>query len=127
MFLKHITIFLLLFSLFSCKNIPNLKQFDSKSWKSDPMGCLGIRKKNIETLNEIKGDLVGISEDQLLEVMGMPDRKILEERSKKQYLYYLSSIVCASKLMENTAVVVDFDALHRVVVLSTNIEIGNFK
>lgn len=127
MFLKHITIFLLLFSLFSCKNIPNLKQFDSKLWKSDPMGCLGIRKKNIETLNEIKGDLVGISEDQLLEVMGMPDRKILEERSKKQYLYYLSSIVCANKLMENTAVVVDFDALHRVVVLSTNIEIGNFK
>ncbi len=125
--LRILLLMVLFFIHVGCKKIPDLKNFDSKMWQSDPMGCIGERKKNIAFLNEIKADLVGISEDQLLSVMGNPDKKILEERSKKQYIYYLSSIVCARELSENVAVVVDFDALHRVVVLSTNIEIGNLK
>lgn len=124
---KKYVYFLFFLTLLSCKKIPDLKKFDTQKWQSDPMGCLGERKRNIATLNEIKSDLVGISEDQLLAVLGNPDRKILDERSKKQYIYYLSSIVCAKEKYENVAIVVDFDALHRVVVLSTEIQIGDLK
>lgn len=107
----------------SCTKKIDLKNFDANIFKNDKNGCKNSREAEYKKLEPIKSDFVGMRETQLYEILGQPDKQQIEARSKKQYFYYLNpSKVCDSSVLESKLLIVDFDALNRVVVLSVGFE-----
>lgn len=107
----------------SCSKKIDLKNFKEGIFKEDKNGCKGMRLAEYGNLDLIKSDFVGMRETQLHEILGQPDKQQIEARSKKQYFYYLSpSKTCDSSVSESKLLVVDFDALNRVMLLSISFE-----
>ena len=82
--------FVLLLLTSSCgKSLPELKGVDLESWKTDKYGCAGKRAPFIENMRQQKSDLLSLSEMQIVEILGSPDRNELYKRNQKFYYYYL--------------------------------------
>lgn len=80
----------LVFFLVGCgKSLPELKGIDTAEWKSDTHGCLGKRTSYVEAMRSQKNTLLGLSEIQVVEMLGNPDRNELYKRNQKFYYYYL--------------------------------------
>jgi len=76
------------------KELPGL---DEKAWKRDKNGCLNERAEMIEPLRAALGEIKGMSENQLLQVLGQPDHNELYTRNQKFYIYYLTpSLECGT-------------------------------
>lgn len=74
----------------SCsKPLPELKGIETEVWLADKNGCKGNRATSIETLKTQKNDLLGLSEMEVVQVLGKPDRNELYKRNQKFYYYYL--------------------------------------
>jgi hypothetical protein len=74
----------------SCrKPLPELKGIETEVWMNDKNGCSGARVTSIETLKEQKVALLGLSEMEIVQVLGKPDRNELYKRNQKFYYYYL--------------------------------------
>lgn len=85
-----LSVLCLVFFLSSCgKSVPELKDIDIKIWKADPHGCTGKREAFVDAVRHQKNDLLGLSEMQIVEVLGNPDRNELYKRNQKFYYYYL--------------------------------------
>jgi hypothetical protein len=81
---------LVCFICLSCrKPLPELKGIESKVWMADKNGCGGARVNSIEPLKEQKTALLGLSEMEIVQVLGKPDRNELYKRNQKFYYYYL--------------------------------------
>lgn len=85
---------LLLSALFFCvacsKRLPDLTGIDLKAWKDDYKGCLGKRKPFLEDLRSQREKLKGLSEKDLVALLGKPDRNDLSTRHEKFYYYFIS-------------------------------------
>jgi len=80
---------LLIVVLAACsKPLPELKGVDFESWKTDRYGCAGKREPFIETVRTQKNSLLGLSEMELVTILGNPDRTELYKRNQKFYYYY---------------------------------------
>ncbi|HZY80141.1 MAG TPA: hypothetical protein VFE50_11505 [Cyclobacteriaceae bacterium] len=80
----------LLFICLACsKPLPGLVNFDAKVWKDDPKGCKGLRRAFYESLEAQRESLKGLSERDLMELLGKPDQKDLSEHHKKIYIYII--------------------------------------
>ncbi len=83
---------LIVFLIFSCgKDLPNLQGVDSEKWKGDKNACLGDRKTMESSLQEEINKLKGLSEMDIIKLLGRPDENELYERNQKFYTYFISS------------------------------------
>ena len=74
----------------SCrKPLPELKGIETEVWTVDKNGCSGVRANSIEALKEQKSAVLGLSEMEIVQVLGKPDRNELYKRNQKFYYYYL--------------------------------------
>ena len=81
---------MILLVLFSCgKELPTLESIDLNTWKEDKNGCGQVRTASVASLEEQKEKLLGLSEKQIIELLGRPDRNELYKRNQKFYYFSL--------------------------------------
>ena len=68
---------------------PELKNVDLNLWKADHMGCEGHRQEFEQPLLDQKDQLLGLSEMEIVSVLGKPDVNELYKRNQKFYFYFL--------------------------------------
>ncbi|MBD0405252.1 hypothetical protein [Flammeovirga sp. EKP202] len=111
-------LFVLANVLLSCAKSNDISQedFDMKTWKADPMACNGERAKLEDDFLAVKDKLIGTSITDIRKVLGKPDRVDLDNRSTKQYVYFIhSGGQCEGQAGENgKSYKVFFDALELV-------------
>lgn len=83
--------FSLFFSfLLSCgKPLPNLENMDIEKWKVDKAGCTLVRKSLIEQLDQQREKIKSLSESEVVELLGRPDKNELLKRNQKFFYYFL--------------------------------------
>ncbi|NME71356.1 hypothetical protein [Flammeovirga aprica] len=86
-------LFVLANIFFSCAKPAGITQeeFDMNIWKADPMACNGDREKLEDDFIAVKDKLIGTSISDVRKVLGKPDRVDLDNRSTKQYVYFVSA------------------------------------
>ena len=89
--MKRLFIFLLCLAFGCGKPLPQLDGIDLKQWKEDRFGCGGFREKSIGLLSSQKDKLKGLSEDEILKLLGRPDQNELYKRNQKFYHYYVEA------------------------------------
>ena len=82
---------LLFLFLLSCgKPLPTFENLDIATWKADKAGCHQVRWKSMNALLRQKDKLKGLSQDDIVEVLGKPDQNELYKRNQKFFYYLLS-------------------------------------
>lgn len=82
---------LLFFILASCgKPLPSIEKIDLEKWKNDKWGCLKDRSKALPELVNQKEKLKGLSQDDIVKLLGRPDTNELYKRNQKFFYYYLT-------------------------------------
>jgi hypothetical protein len=81
-------LFLILVLIAGCTQPPEIPGLDSGQWKSDLNGCEGIRREMVQDA-DLENALIGISESNIVALLGKPDENNLYKRNQKFYLYYL--------------------------------------
>jgi hypothetical protein len=80
---------LISFLIVGCgKAIPDMDDIDLNIWKNDHNGCLGERASMIDSFREQKQKLLGLSEMEIISLLGKPDQNELYDRNQKFYHYY---------------------------------------
>ena len=72
----------------ACGNSTKIEGFDSQAWQSDVAGCDGVRRIILEQV-DLETELIGLSESEILRILGKPDRNQLYKRNQKFYTYDL--------------------------------------
>lgn len=80
----------LLFCISCTKSAPELGDFDPKIWKDDPKGCKGEREQYSDPIFVQRHMLKGLSEIDIVSVLGKPDKNDLSEHHEKFYSYYIT-------------------------------------
>ena len=89
--MKYTTAFLLMLLLFpGCNNTPELSGFNSDQWKNDKNGCEGVREDMVDQLYEVKDELTGLKEKQVIRLLGRPDIAELYKRGQRFFEYNIS-------------------------------------
>lgn len=98
--------------VFSCgKPLPDLSPIDLAQWKEDKGGCNQIRSSFLTELTQQKDELKGLSEGDVIKLLGRPDRNELYKRNQKFYYYDLEpGKVCGSTLL-NQQLILRFNAM----------------
>jgi len=87
---KNAKIIFLFAMLVACgKPLPTLEGIDLKQWKDDRNGCNHFREKSIDKLVPQKDKLLGLSEDDVISLLGRPDQNELYKRNEKFFKYFL--------------------------------------
>lgn len=86
---RIIPIVLILIS-FSCTDIPNLENIDLKKWKEDKNACNKYRIEVVDSLLLQEEKLRGLSQNEIINLLGTADKHQLYERSQKFFIYYLN-------------------------------------
>lgn len=81
--------FLLLFLLIGCSGLPELDGVDTSQWKSDKSGCESYRISVVSEILNQKEKLKGLSQTEVINLLGQADQHQLYERSQKFFIYYL--------------------------------------
>ncbi|HEY9009067.1 hypothetical protein [Ohtaekwangia sp.] len=107
---------LLVFSIAICsacgKSLPGLKNIDREAWLADKNGCSGTRASSMAVLQQQKSDFLGLSEMEIVEVFGKPDRNELYKRNQKFYYYYLqASPDCTTPTQNAQRLAIRFNAM----------------
>jgi len=81
----------LLLIIASCgKPLPQLDNLDLERWKNDKFACGHDREKMIESLTSQIEKLKGLSQDDIVKLLGRPDENELYKRNQKFFYYYLT-------------------------------------
>lgn len=108
---KKINIILMLLALSCCgKSLPELTGINLKAWKDDKNGCNGQRAAIIDTLQQQRNKLQGLSELQIVQLLGRPDQQELYKRHQKFYYYLLEPGKACGTLMNGKRLSVRFNA-----------------
>ncbi len=84
-------VLLFLIALLSCsKPLPTLDGIDLYKWRNDKFGCSGDRLSMKTALTAQSDKLKGLSEMDVMELLGKPDENELYKRNQKFYNYYVS-------------------------------------
>lgn len=87
----HKIIPLALFSIImACGNVPELKNINLKKWKEDKHACNEYRIEVVDDLLLQKDKLKGLSQNEMIQLLGSADKHQLYERSQKFFIYYLN-------------------------------------
>lgn len=72
------------------KPVPTFEKIDLTKWKNDKWGCLKDRLAALPELVEQKEKLKGLSQDDIVKLLGRPDKNELYKRNQKFFYYYLT-------------------------------------
>lgn len=98
--------------VFSCgKPLPDLNPIDLAQWKEDKGGCKNIRTSYLAALTEQKDELKGLSEGDIIELLGRPDRNELYKRNQKFYYYDLEPGKGCDSTLLNQQLILRFNAM----------------
>lgn len=90
----HIKLFTTIISLAlllsSCQKKFDLTNFDETTWQSDYNGCQKARLASLNQLEEVKDQLKGLDQKEIVELLGKPEAKELYKRSQKFFIYNIS-------------------------------------
>lgn len=75
--------------LYSCTDIPELTDVNIEKWKNDKLGCNGNRIEMIASIIDQKNKLKGLSQNEVIKLLGTADQHELYERSQKFFIYHL--------------------------------------
>jgi len=98
----------------ACSQERTFVNFDQESWQKDKMACGEIRTKMAADFENIRRELLGFSQDDIIDVLGKPDLQLLQGRSQKFYVYFIETgSQCEGKtgLSQARTVSVRFNAL----------------
>lgn len=84
-------ILILLASLSGCNKTTDLPGFDEAMWQRDKNGCEGIRLQMIYDLEKVKHQLQGLNQDNVVEILGRPDKNELYKRNQKFFIYEIAN------------------------------------
>lgn len=87
--IKSIIVLFTVFLFSACKKEVKIEGFDNEAWKKDPSGCSGVRKSSLDYLKTQKEQLVGLREQQVVQLLGRPDIKDLYKRGQKMFIYFI--------------------------------------
>ncbi len=114
---------LLLFS--SCNQSIDLKNFDEIAWQDDKGACKNIRGEMRDNLENVKDQLKGLNQDEIVNVLGRPDENELYKRSQKFFIYHITPKTCDGQEFEQyTYLSIRFNATGRakeVIIYETKI------
>lgn len=104
-------VFILLFA--ACSNpLPELAGIDRNVWIEDKKGCAGKRSGMQEALSREKEKLKGLSEMDIVALLGKPDENELYKRNQKFYSYYVTpGPDCAEAEEQPQRLVIRFNAM----------------
>lgn len=86
--MKNLAWVALSFLFITCgKPMPDLAPIDLAQWKDDKGGCKQQRITFIEELKNQKDELKGLSEKDIIHLLGRPDHNELYKRNQKFYYY----------------------------------------
>ncbi len=96
--MKIICSILLVAGLVACggpdKNLPGLNE---NAWKKDKNGCMNERSGMVDALQSSLDVIRGMSENEILHLLGQPDHNELYTRNQKFYIYYITpSLDCGT-------------------------------
>ena len=75
----------------SCgKDLPTLEGIDTDQWKKDKNACTGQRQSMEPPLRAELSKLKGLSEMDIIALLGRPDQNELYKRNQKFYYYFIS-------------------------------------
>jgi hypothetical protein len=99
--------------LFSCgKPLPDLAPVDLDIWKSDRGGCNNQRAAFVNDFIAQQEELKGLSEDNIIKLLGRPDRNELYKRNQKFYYYDIEpGKNCDPNATANQQIVIRFNAM----------------
>lgn len=98
-----------------------IENFDTEKWKKDPKGCKSERLPLVEILESQKDKLMGLSQSQVVNLLGKPDAQELLKRNAKTFTYYLQAgSQCGEGQQEGIALKIHFGALNYVSEVSRN-------
>ena len=82
---------LFIFILLACgKPLPTLEGIDLDKWKGDKNACKGDRLLMQYALRSELSKLKGLSEMDILKMLGRPDENELYKRNQKFYFYFIT-------------------------------------
>lgn len=98
--------------LWACSNpLPDLEGVDLAVWKDDRQGCHGKRTPFEESLRSQREKLKGLSEMDVVRLLGRPDRNDLSERNEKYYYFFIDPAPeCEAGDSTATRLVIRFNA-----------------
>jgi hypothetical protein len=99
--------------LFSCgKPLPTLDEIDLEKWKEDKAGCAMIRQTFINQLDQQREKIKSLSESEVVDLLGRPDKNELLKRNQKFFYYYLEpSLSCPDGKPEFKKLMIRFNAI----------------
>lgn len=109
---RSLLLSLFVFILIGCsKPLPELTGIDLSEWKDDPHGCKRLRERYLEAIKTQRDKLKGLSELDLVRLLGNPDQKDLRERQERFYYYYIfPGTKCSDGSMTATQLIIRFNA-----------------
>ncbi len=106
--------FISAFVLYSCERpLPTLDGIDLNQWKNDKNGCQGNRALMIKPLQAQKNKLQGLTEMQIIALLGRADQNELYKRNQKFYYYLLEPGKACGSTVEGRKLSVRFNATGR--------------
>jgi hypothetical protein len=101
--------------LISCgKPVPDIRDVDLNLWKEDKGGCQNIRSAELNDLKAQLESLKALSEKDIIELLGRPDRNELYKRNQKFYYYDIEpGKTCFDSIKANQQLVLRFNAIGR--------------
>jgi len=89
---KYIFYISLLFLVaISCKEKKVIQGFDASAWKLSRMGCEGKRSDQVNFILNNKKEWLGIDDDEIVDLLGRPERSYYYERNVRAFGYYLNA------------------------------------
>lgn len=89
--MRQLSVLVILCALVSCsKPLPKLEAVDTAVWKEDRLGCLGKREAMEPSLSKEMNKLKGLSEMDIVDLLGRPDANELYKRNQKFFFYYIN-------------------------------------
>lgn len=86
---------IVLFSVVGCTSSLDIPDFDEKTWVLDKNGCNEHRINMVEPLTASLEMIKGLSESEVLGLLGNPDMNELYTRNQKFYIYHITpSLEC---------------------------------
>lgn len=94
------------------KPLPDLSPLNLEQWKEDKNGCMRFREQSISYLMDQLEELKGLSEKDIIKLLGRPDRNELYKRNQKFYYYDVApGKSCSNPHPENQQLVLRFNAM----------------
>ncbi|QOI98228.1 MAG: hypothetical protein HRU69_12355 [Flammeovirgaceae bacterium] len=102
--------------LWSCgKSLPVFENMNLADWQQDRNGCSGKRAAMEQVISNQKDKLLALSETQVAELLGRPDRNELYKRNQKFFYYFIHpSPDCDTPKENGQKLVIRFNATGRV-------------